>query len=180
MEVHAPIYDSWETTVRNRGYRADVVQRVHAARREQARKAETIARKERHENQRRKELQLAASIGGRRIETMAKVRAALPKLRGYKRIEALACLLFDVTPDELRSGMRAKRVVFARHFAMYWMVRRTKDSYPQIGRKMGGKDHTTVIHGVRAYVRKRKEMGRTLPAARGLEPKAVSILGRKA
>jgi chromosomal replication initiator protein len=35
-----------------------------------------------------------------------------------------------------------------RQLAMWAMYRMTNASYPQIGRAMGGRDHTTIMHGV--------------------------------
>lgn len=80
-----------------------------------------------------------------------------PKLRA---IELKACRVFNVTLDELHSDRRNRHVVFARQFVMYWAARRTTLSLPQIGRLMGGRDHTTVLHGARTYPQKRERMGR--------------------
>lgn len=89
------------------------------------------------------------------------------RLRFYhSEIERRACRAFGVTRSELQSPRRNKSIVFARQFVMYWSVRLTSHSYPQIGRLIGGRDHTTVIHGCRNYEKKRKAMGRTLRAAR--------------
>lgn len=89
------------------------------------------------------------------------------RLRFYhSEIERRACRAFGVTRSELQSPRRHKSIVFARQFVMYWSVRLTSHSYPQIGRLIGGRDHTTVIHGCRTYEKKRKAMGRTLRAAR--------------
>lgn len=80
-------------------------------------------------------------------------------------IERRACQLFGVTRLELHSKRRNRHVVFARQFVMYWSVRLTKLTLPQIGAVMG-RDHTTVLHGKDAYVSKRKAMKRTLRRAR--------------
>jgi len=84
----------------------------------------------------------------------------------YRRIQNRACKVFRVSVVEIRSNRRNKEVVFARHFIMYWAVRLTVLSLPQIGKLMGGMDHTTILHGKRAYVEKRALMGRKLKAAR--------------
>jgi chromosomal replication initiation ATPase DnaA len=73
-----------------------------------------------------------------------------------------ACKVFGVKPSELKSARRNKRVSFARQFCFYWISRRTNLSLPQIGRRFGGKDHTTVLHGKRVYPVKRAKMGRFL------------------
>lgn len=84
----------------------------------------------------------------------------------YREIERKACIVFGVRPSQLHGAQRSREIVFARQFVMYWAARLTKLSLPQIGRLMGGRDHTTILHGKSAYVDKRKAMGRTLRAAR--------------
>jgi chromosomal replication initiation ATPase DnaA len=41
--------------------------------------------------------------------------------------------------------------VAARFEAMWRMARETGASLNQIGRQLGGRHHTTVLHGIRAY-----------------------------
>jgi chromosomal replication initiation ATPase DnaA len=85
----------------------------------------------------------------------------------YSMIEARALRLFRMTRAELRSNRRDKEIVFARQFIMYWTARLTQHSLPLIGRLMGGRDHTTCLHGRKAYIEKRARMGRTLRNKRG-------------
>jgi chromosomal replication initiation ATPase DnaA len=88
--------------------------------------------------------------------------------RRYDRIEAYACLLFDVKAADIKGKGRTAHIVFARQFIAYWVRRRIKTadgkplSYPQIGRKMGGRDHTTSLHAARTYPKKRAKVGRKL------------------
>lgn len=84
----------------------------------------------------------------------------------FREIERRACKLFNVTTKDIRSNRRHRDIVLVRHFIMYWAARLTNLSTPQIGRLMGGKDHTTVIHGKRKYVERRRLMGRNIPVAR--------------
>jgi chromosomal replication initiation ATPase DnaA len=84
----------------------------------------------------------------------------------YRKIERLACKVFGFTPTEIRSKRRSRQVVFARQFICYWCARTTTLSLPQIGRMMGGRDHTTILHGRDAYPAKRARMGRNLRPAR--------------
>ncbi|MDQ3679384.1 MAG: WhiB family transcriptional regulator [Actinomycetota bacterium] len=56
---------------------------------------------------------------------------------------------FGLRGDELRATSRARHVVEARQVAMYVLRQATSLSYPAIGRHFGGRDHTTVMHGVR-------------------------------
>ena len=74
--------------------------------------------------------------------------------------------LFRVTRSELNSNRRNRELVFARQFIMYWACRLTHLSLPQIGKLMGGRDHTTAMHGRNTYPVKRAKMGRTLRPVR--------------
>jgi chromosomal replication initiation ATPase DnaA len=81
-------------------------------------------------------------------------------------IERRACRVFGVTRLDLRSNRRFRSIAFAKQFIMYWAVRLTPLSTPQIGRLLGGLDHTTVLHGKIVYPQKRARMGRYLRPAR--------------
>jgi hypothetical protein len=61
-----------------------------------------------------------------------------------------ACAVFyGVSISSLFADQRTLDIVKARHIAMYLAKELTPRSLPDIGRRMGGKDHTTVLHGVR-------------------------------
>lgn len=47
------------------------------------------------------------------------------------------------------SGKRQRPLVRMRWVAMYLIKKRTSLSLPQIGRRLGGLDHTTILHGLR-------------------------------
>ncbi len=53
-----------------------------------------------------------------------------------------------ISVRELRSDRRPKDIVLVRHAAMYLSAKLTEKSYPQIGKKFGGRDHTSVLFGV--------------------------------
>ncbi|MFB6212471.1 MAG: helix-turn-helix domain-containing protein, partial [Candidatus Magasanikbacteria bacterium] len=53
---------------------------------------------------------------------------------------------FDITEDKLISKSRKKEVVKPRQICMYLMREILDLSYPNIGEKIGDRDHTTVIH----------------------------------
>jgi len=54
---------------------------------------------------------------------------------------------FDIPVDELVGKRRTRDVAIARQVAMYLARDLTDMSLPQIGEAMGGRDHTTVMHG---------------------------------
>jgi chromosomal replication initiator protein len=56
---------------------------------------------------------------------------------------------FELKPLDLVSARRARAVARPRQIAMYLAKRLTTRSLPEIGRKFGGRDHSTVIHAVR-------------------------------
>ncbi|MBV8112079.1 MAG: hypothetical protein JO312_26205 [Hyphomicrobiales bacterium] len=61
-----------------------------------------------------------------------------------------ACAVFYGVPiSSLFADRRTQEIVKARHIAMYLAKELTPRSLPDIGRRIGGKDHTTVLHGVR-------------------------------
>jgi len=62
---------------------------------------------------------------------------------------------FEITPKVLDDQCRLKNIALARNFA-WWVARqisagpRGSFSFPEIGAAFGGRDHTTVMSGVRA------------------------------
>ena len=63
-------------------------------------------------------------------------------------IEAVANF-YSLGPEELKGRSRNKKVVKPRQIAMYLARQETKASLPQIGKALGGRDHTTVLYGLR-------------------------------
>ncbi len=56
---------------------------------------------------------------------------------------------FNLKVAELKSDKRLKALVVPRQIAIYLCRDLTKASYPDIGDKFGGKDHSTIIHSVK-------------------------------
>lgn len=55
---------------------------------------------------------------------------------------------YRLTVADLKSARRHKNLALPRQIAMYLCKKHVKASFPEIGQKFGGKDHTTVIHAV--------------------------------
>lgn len=55
---------------------------------------------------------------------------------------------FAVTPDQLTGQCRDVPLVRARHAAIFLIRELTSLSLWQIGRKIGNRDHTTILHGI--------------------------------
>ena len=64
---------------------------------------------------------------------------------------------FQIKTSELKSSKRLKNIVFPRQVAMYICRNLTSLSYPEIGSKFGGKDHSTIIHAIKKIERIMKE-----------------------
>ncbi|HEX8485625.1 chromosomal replication initiator protein DnaA [Sphingomonas sp.] len=56
---------------------------------------------------------------------------------------------FEMKPLDMVSARRSRAVARPRQIAMYLAKRLTTRSLPEIGRKFGGRDHSTVIHAVK-------------------------------
>jgi chromosomal replication initiator protein len=60
----------------------------------------------------------------------------------------LVALQFNLRTTDIRSEKRTRKLSVPRQICMYLMRRHLLMSYPEIGKFMGGKDHTTILHGV--------------------------------
>ncbi|CAA7611581.1 chromosomal replication initiator protein DnaA [Magnetospirillum sp. UT-4] len=56
---------------------------------------------------------------------------------------------FNIKLSEMSSARRSRQVARPRQVAMYLAKQLTSRSLPEIGRKFGGRDHTTVMHAVK-------------------------------
>ena len=56
---------------------------------------------------------------------------------------------FNIRVSDMHSARRARSVARPRQVAMYLAKQLTARSLPEIGRKFGGRDHTTVMHAVK-------------------------------
>ena len=56
---------------------------------------------------------------------------------------------FNIRVADMHSARRARSIARPRQVAMYLAKQLTSRSLPEIGRKFGGRDHTTVMHAVR-------------------------------
>lgn len=64
-------------------------------------------------------------------------------------IQRIVARHFNVSKNELLSNRRTRAIVRPRQIAMYLAKVMTPRSLPEIGRRFGGRDHTTVLHAVR-------------------------------
>ncbi|MFA5432398.1 MAG: chromosomal replication initiator protein DnaA [Candidatus Paceibacterota bacterium] len=68
------------------------------------------------------------------------------KITNYKKIVESITEFYDIPSGNMFFSSRKKEFARPRQIAMYLLKKELKMSYSEIGRKFGGKDHTTVIH----------------------------------
>lgn len=69
----------------------------------------------------------------------------------WKRIIVEVCRKHGITLAQIMSRRREERIVIARHEAVWRLCEETSMSLPQVGRRLGGLDHSSVIHGKRKH-----------------------------
>jgi hypothetical protein len=89
-----------------------------------------------------------------------------------KILEAV-CEAAGVEIKHLLSDRRARLIARPRQLAMALIAERTPLSLPQIGRKMGGRDHTTVMHAKKAWA---QAIERGEPGMAEMQARAEALL----
>ena len=102
------------------------------------------------------------------LETLGEVLRGAQKRVTIDEIQRAVSAYFDLKPLDLVSARRARVVARPRQIAMYLAKRLTTRSLPEIGRKFGGRDHSTVIHAVRRIEELRGQDGEIDQAVRRL------------
>lgn len=96
----------------------------------------------------------AGTIDGARAERLLVDRAARrPTLR---QIIAAVARQQRVTQAQLKSSSRRQSIVFARGLIAYLARELAGSNYEDIGRALGGRDHTTILHGYRKIAHDRE------------------------
>ena len=99
---------------------------------------------------------------------------------------------YNIRLADMHSARRARAVARPRQVAMYLCKQLTPRSLPEIGRKFGGRDHTTVMHAVRKIEelkaadrtigrghRTAEADARNLSLAQGLEPSSKYLIQKE-
>lgn len=94
-------------------------------------------------------LQLAKEVLGHLLDSESDAPTDIEDV-----IEAI-CAYFEIKRVELLGSSRLKKYSTPRHICQYLSRKLTNLSYPDIGQKFGGRDHTSVLH---AYKKVEKEM----------------------
>ena len=66
-------------------------------------------------------------------------------------VQRYVCKAWGKSREDMISDRRNDDIVIPRHIAMTLAKHLTGRSLPYIGRKFGGRDHTTVLHAIRKY-----------------------------
>lgn len=83
------------------------------------------------------------------VEIFQNVLGGAPKHLTIETIQKCVAEHFKLKVSDLKSKKRQRALTLPRQLAMYLSRNLTKSSFPEIGAKFGGKDHTTVMHAVK-------------------------------
>jgi chromosomal replication initiator protein len=96
-----------------------------------------------------------ATLVGREItidtvqEVLQDLLRANDKRLSVEDIQRVVANHYNVKMSDMHSARRSVSIARPRQVAMYLSKQLTSKSLPEIGRKFGGKDHTTVMHAIK-------------------------------
>ena len=90
-------------------------------------------------------------------ETLKDILRDREKMISVENIQKVVANFYNIKVSDLKSSRKIKIYVLPRQMAMYLCRTMTKSSFPEIGSKFGGKDHSTVIHAFRQMEKKFSE-----------------------
>ena len=76
------------------------------------------------------------------------------------QILSTVCKYYSLKTTDLKGKRRTKNIVIPRQVAMYLMRELTEEPLMNIGKFLGGRDHTTIMHGIDKVRTEIKDMGR--------------------
>ena len=82
------------------------------------------------------------------IQGLIKVQDDSSKLSETKIIATVADY-YSLTPSQITGKIRTSQIAMARHISMYLMRTLLDDPFEKIGQAVGGKDHSSVMSGVK-------------------------------
>ncbi len=83
----------------------------------------------------------------------------------YKKVLSVICSYFDLSLKDLIGPKRQKELVLPRHLLMYILTEDLNLTVEKIGQILGGRDHTTVMHGrdrIKELISKDREVQKLL------------------
>jgi len=72
-------------------------------------------------------------------------------------VQKIVSKYYKIKESTIKGKKRSRSIAFPRQIAMYLCREFTEDSFPEIGAKFGGKDHTTVMYAYRKIVEQAKK-----------------------
>jgi chromosomal replication initiator protein len=93
------------------------------------------------------------SIESTRSALSGLITPAHRKTYSVDTIISLIAEHFGMGVADLIGKKRTRELVYPRHITMYLLREELNLSFPEIGRELGGKDHTTVMHGYNKITR---------------------------
>lgn len=73
------------------------------------------------------------------------------------KIQNVVARYYNISVDDMKSKKRTKNIAFPRQIAMYLSRELTDKSLARIGLEFGGKDHTTIMHGIEKITKEMKK-----------------------
>jgi chromosomal replication initiator protein len=104
-------------------------------------------------------------------QILANMVISKKKALTLRKIAMLVSEFYNITIDDLIKQSRRKEYVKPRQIAMYLARKELSNSFPIIGEFFGGRDHTTVMHGV-------EKMEKLLPENDSLKQEIELILDK--
>jgi len=104
-----------------------------------------------------------ASLKGEKIEldlakeSLKDLLDSTSRIVTVEKIQKLVCHKYKIKLAQLKSKNNSPKFAFPRQIAMYLAKGLTDTSLPEIGKKFGGKHHTTVLYSIRKIERMREE-----------------------
>ena len=83
------------------------------------------------------------------MKTFNSVAAEAPKKLEIDAVQKAVAEHFKLKVTDLKSKKRQRVLTLPRQIAMFLSRKHTQASFPDIGSKFGGKDHTTIMHAVK-------------------------------
>lgn len=103
---------------------------------------------------RMKRVEEIAALKHRMIDMRGALRRAFPQERGEQKpsvitIQHAVAAEFGITRDDIIGPSRKAHIILPRHIAMWIGREMTELSLPEIGRRFGGRDHSTALAAIR-------------------------------
>jgi chromosomal replication initiator protein len=104
-----------------------------------------------------------ASLKGEKVEldiakeALKSLLESMASVVTVEKIQKLVCHQYKIKLAQLKSKNNSPKVAFPRQVAMYLSKELAKISLPEIGKKFGGKHHTTVLHSIRKIEKLRRK-----------------------